>query len=203
MPLSFPKERNHRQSCSSSTCLSLYILNNFCTHWPILVTAVRYRCPQGTYLWEEEVRQEPTLSVSHLRDKTLYYTQRTRTREGLKAGFSESSDGRTIYFSCLLPSLSLSQKIIQIYNLILLFKARMCLSYHGVSVAFFTTPDWKSRGISFAESEANGSFDFALKNPRRNNFYFANLAFTYALSASECMDYIQTNRTKASPVHCH
>lgn len=141
--------------------------------------------------------------MSHLRDKPLYYTQKSRTREGLKAGFSDSTDHRTIYFGCLRPSLSLSRKIIQIYNLILLFKARVCLSYPGVSVAFFTTPDWESREISFAEFKANGSFDFALKKPRCNNAYFANPALTYALSASERMDYIQTSRTKTSLVDCH
>jgi len=70
-------------------------------------------------------------------------------------------------------------------------------------VACFTIPGWESRDISFAEFKANGSFDSALKNIRCNKSYFANPVLTYALSASECTDYIQTNRTKTSLVHCH
>lgn len=76
-----------------------------------------------------------------------------------------------------------------------------CLSYCGVSVAFLITLDWESRDISFAVFKANGSFNFALKTMRCNNSYFANPALTYALSASECMDYIQANRPKTSLVH--
>lgn len=53
----------------------------------------------------------------------LYYTQRKRSREGIKAGFSESANHRTIYFGCLLLSLSLSWKIIQIYIAL----QRMCV----------------------------------------------------------------------------
>lgn len=45
----------------------------------------------------------------------LNYTQRKRAREGMKAGFIESADHRIIYFGCLLLSLPLSWKIIQIY----------------------------------------------------------------------------------------
>lgn len=90
----------------------------------------------------------------------LYYTQRKRTREDIKAGFSESVVHRSIYFGCLRLSLSLSWKIIQIYSLILLFKECVCLSY-CVSVAFVTL-DWESRDISFAVLKADGSFDFVL-----------------------------------------
>lgn len=121
--------------------------------------------------------------MSHVREKTLYCTRRIRTREGLKACFSDSTDDIAIYFGCLLLSLSLSWKIIQIYNLILLFKTRV-FSYPGVSVIFLPTLDWESRNISFAAFKSNSRFDFALKKLRCNNSYFANPALTYALSAS-------------------
>lgn len=132
----------------------------------------------------------------------LYCTQRKRTRESVKAGFSESAGHRTIYFGCLLLSLSLPWKIIQIYialQRMYVFIILWCFS------GLYNTGLRKQRYFLCWIKSWWQLWFCIYRKWRHNNFYLeTKLCHILCLSQS-ASEYIQTNRgyaLGALPLKC-
>lgn len=132
----------------------------------------------------------------------LYYTQRKRTRESIKAGFSESTDHRTIYWGCLLLFLSLSWKIIQIYIAL----QRMCVFIILWCFSGLCNTRLRKQRYFLCWIKSWWQFWFCtLKKWRCNNFYLQTKLFHILCLSQSASEYIQTNRgyaLGALPLKC-